>query len=112
MNGNSKIEFTTHNIDGKEYSVSTTVVELLRDWYGDCNMVPENDADIQKVTIDGEHFLELCKAETNRMTFGKFMEMLEGYLKPVAFNIEWDIVTNLNSEQFLAAIENMVFRGI
>lgn len=91
MNGNSKIEFTTHNIDGKKYSVSTTVVELLRDWYGDCSMVPENDTEIQKVRIDGEYPLELCKTANNRMAFGKFMRMIEGCLKPVASNIEWDL---------------------
>lgn len=91
MKANSKIEFTTYDISKEVFSVSTTVVELLRDWYGDCNMCPANDADIQKVIIDNEYHAELCSTEEKPVTFDELMTKIEGSLKPVATDIEWDL---------------------
>jgi hypothetical protein len=110
MNGNSKIKFDTFNVDGKKFSVSTTASELLEDWYDDCNMCPENDADIYNVMIDGKYHAELCTIHNTDkpITFESLMRKLECNLKLIASNIEWDLDDIEDAAEKAAINENVL----
>lgn len=39
-----EIVIITHNVDGKNYLINCSKKELLKDYWHECNFVPENDA--------------------------------------------------------------------
>lgn len=82
MNGTSKIELDTFNTVGEKYHISTTAIDLLSDWYNDCNMCPENDAKVEKLKIDDKEF-------NDSIDFLNLMRVL-GKMKLIAKNIVWD----------------------
>lgn len=51
---NSEIHIVTHNVDGEIYTIECSAKELLNDYYGDCNVVPENDAPVYFFAYEGE----------------------------------------------------------
>lgn len=70
----ARITFMTENADGNIYTPDLTVGELIDDWYGDCNIVPANDAPVYKVRIDGK---KLAPWQSNKIeNFLNLMEML------------------------------------
>lgn len=45
----------TENVDGKIYMIKAKyIMDVLDDWKGDCNIVPENDARVFLVVYNGK----------------------------------------------------------
>lgn len=41
-----EIFIVTHNVDGINYCINCSKEDLFFDYWGDCNFVPENDANV------------------------------------------------------------------
>lgn len=51
---NSEVHIVTHNVDDEIYTIECSAKELLNDYYGDCNLVPENDASVYFFAYEGK----------------------------------------------------------
>lgn len=54
MSINEGVYAITSNVDGVLYVINDTSENLIRDWDGDCSIVPSNDAKVFFAAIDGD----------------------------------------------------------
>ena len=71
----SRVVFKYHNVDGKYILYHGSALELWRDWWGECNLCPANDAVVENFVFYCDGIVGRCKfVEFERVA--KFLDML------------------------------------
>jgi len=76
--GQVKAKFKWFNVDGKLIQQpAVTLVKLYRDWYGDCELCPENDSTLMDLVshLPGNKLLAI--EQDSPVVFGELMDLLE-----------------------------------
>ena len=76
--GQVKAKFKWFNVDGKLIQQpAITLVKLYRDWYGDCELCPENDSTLMDLVLHLPGNKLLAIEQDSPVVFGELMDLLE-----------------------------------
>ena len=71
------VVLVSENADGNIYAINCNWHELLNDWYGECNLVPANDAEVFFVSVGNEIIVD----SHNQMSFEDVLELIRQTLQ-------------------------------
>lgn len=78
-----KIEFSFVNMDEVEIEYKVTMLELYKDWWGECDLCPPNDTELSTLIFytPGGY---LFNVDVNGLSFEELMESIQANWKFVA----------------------------
>lgn len=95
------IALVTENVDGNLYVINANSVdEILQDYNGECNFVPENDAPVHLLIIDGHVIKSFPKRFEDCLNYLRFVDIAEIIKSLLKITVGDDYVENIFDSVF------------